>query len=358
MRGYLVASLIAAALGCAAGCGSSASDAPVTVDESPSKPGEQPSIADASTSPAADDAASDAMTAEAIADTMTGADAGAMDSGASPDDASVTPPADTGVAPPVDSGAPSPACGAPPAEPPSLPVAAPPGGTPMIAHWEKPVAGNVVALTFDDGPNPATTNSILDTLKANGIRATFFLNSRVRSDLRTDAAAKATIVRIVSEGHVIGNHTAHHLDLSKESAASIESELKMLEDDLAASVPCAPHLSLVRAPFGEPYLSGSDAAQKLVYPIVWKHGVHIGWSIESLDYTCPATNTGCVVNRVMERIDAGRRGPILMHDTEPVTAAALPTLITELKKRGVTFVTAEKLVRDKYGKPSADLVSK
>jgi peptidoglycan/xylan/chitin deacetylase (PgdA/CDA1 family) len=348
MRRLLVAPLFAFLL---AGCGSaSTSDGAVTVDESPTNGSSSPKVddpADASGSTVdavtnVDSASTepDAMAAEVAADTATEETASAVDAASPP--------------PPP----PPPTCGEPPAEPPSAPVAKPPSGTAMIAHWEKPIAGNVVALTFDDGPNPATTNSILDTLKANGIRATFFLNSRVRYDLRTETAAKTTLARIIAEGHVIGNHTAHHLDLAKESAATIESELKMLEDDLAASVPCAPKLTLVRAPFGSPYLSGSAAEQALVYPIVWKHGVHIGWSIESLDYTCPADKPSCFIDRVMERIDAGRRGPILMHDTEPVTAAGLPTLIAELKKRGVTFVTAEKLVRDKYGKPSSELVSK
>jgi hypothetical protein len=60
----------------------------------------------------------------------------------------------------------------------------------------------------------------------------------------------------------------------------------------------------------------------------------------------------------LKEIDAGKRGPILLHDTKQNTADALPELIAQLEKRGITFVTAEKLVHDKYGKPSAALVKK
>jgi peptidoglycan/xylan/chitin deacetylase (PgdA/CDA1 family) len=271
---------------------------------------------------------------------------------------------DTSVpeATPVDDGsttldATPPACGAPPDEPPSAPPAhAPSDAYPLIAHWEYPAAGNVVALTFDDGPNPATTNLILDTLKKHGVRATFFLNSRSRGDLFADPEAAETVNREIAEGHVIGNHTAHHYDLTTLSSADIESELATLETDVRAAVPCLPPLTLVRAPFGEPYLSGTDDAKAKVLPVVARHGVHIGWSIESLDYTSDPGDTTTWVNRVLGRIDAGRRGPILMHDTEPVTAGGLESLIEALASRGVTFVTAEKLVRDKYGKTSAELV--
>lgn len=227
----------------------------------------------------------------------------------------------------------------------------------MIADWEQPAAGDVVALTFDDGPNPAVTNAILDTLKATGVRATFFLNSRSSISLRNDDGAKSAVAREVAEGHVIGNHTAHHLLLSTRSPDEIEEELSLLEQDVRSAAPCAPPLTLVRAPFGSPYTSAGLLDEKAkVYPIVARHGVHVAWSIDPEDYDC--TDTACVVDGVLQAITRGVRGPILLHDTKQVTADALPQLIAELKKRGLALVTAEKLVRDKYGKPSAALVKR
>jgi len=271
------------------------------------------------------------------------------------EDAGVPPTEDTSPTDtsPTETSAPPPACGAGPEEPPSTTTPVAVGDHPMIRHWEQPRTDNTVALTFDDGPNPATTNRILDTLAREKLRATFFINTRATLDLRASSEAQKTLQRIIAEGHVLGNHTGNHYDLSKVST-DVDAQLRMVEEDLKAIAPCAPPLTLVRAPFGQPYLSGTDEEQARVFPVVARHGVHIGWSIEALDWTCG--DAACVVDRIIGRIELGRRGAILMHDTQPHTADALPTLITELRKRGVTFVTAEKLVRDKYGKPSPELL--
>jgi peptidoglycan/xylan/chitin deacetylase (PgdA/CDA1 family) len=249
-----------------------------------------------------------------------------------------------------------PKCGVAPDEPASAPVTPPTTKYPEIRHWEVP-PDNVVALTFDDGPNPSTTNKILDTLRAEKIRATFFINSRGTSDLRSDAAARETLRRIVAEGHVLGNHTASHYDL-RSAKVNVEAELKFVEEDVKLAAPCAPPITLVRTPYGQPQLAGTEAEKARVLPILARHGVHIGWTIETLDYECNSAGPACVIDRVKKRLDLGKRGAILMHDTQPVTVVALPLLIKELRARGIGFVTAEKLVRDKFGKPSSELLVK
>lgn len=248
-----------------------------------------------------------------------------------------------------------PACGEPPAETFTPPAKAPADLYPQIKHWELPAA-DVVALTFDDGPNPATTNKILDVLRTEKIRATFFINSRATTDLRTSSAARETLQRIVDEGHVLGNHTASHYDL-RDASVDVEAQLRFVEEDVRAAAPCAPPLTLIRVPFGQPHLAGTDADKARVFPILARHGVHIGWTIESLDYECNDLGPSCVVDRVNKRLNLGKRGALLMHDTQPVTVTALPLVIAEIRKRGIGFVTAERLVRDKYGKSSAQLVA-
>lgn len=226
---------------------------------------------------------------------------------------------------------------------------------PLIAHWEQPADKTAVALTFDDGPDEAgVTLRVLDVLRAEGVRATFFVNSRNKSDVRTSSLAQHTLARIVAEGHVLGNHTADHLDLASASVDG-ERELSLLETDLAAAMSCVPPLSLVRAPYGSPYLSGTPADYDRVTKLVGLHGVHIGWSIESLDWQCVGKDPSCWIPRVLYRIDLGRRGAILLHSTEPQTADGLPQLIAELRARALHFVTAEDLVRAKYGSSSAQL---
>jgi peptidoglycan/xylan/chitin deacetylase (PgdA/CDA1 family) len=132
----------------------------------------------------------------------------------------------------------------------------------------------------------------------------------------------------------------------------VDAELTMVEDDVKSVLPCAPTISLTRAPFGEPYLSGTSAQIDAIAPIVARHGVHIGWSIESLDWECTGKGTTCVTDRVLYRVDLGRRGTVLMHSTQKETADALPFLIAELRKRGLSLVTVESLVVAKYGKSS------
>lgn len=274
--------------------------------------------------------------------------AASADGGAGPDAVS------TGLGAILDDTGVSPVCGEAPEEPPSAPPSEQPTDPhPMIRHWEQPREDNVVALTFDDGPSPATTNRILDVLAAENIRATFFINTRSTVDVRSSSEARKTLLRIAAAGHVLGNHTAQHFDLSKGST-DVDAQLRFVEEDLKLVVPCAPRLTLVRAPYGQPYISATDEACADVSAIVARHGVHVGWSIDPEDWTC--AGTWCVVDRVLEQFDAGNRGAILLHDTAERTADALPTLIDELRKRGVTFVTAEKLVRDKYGNSSAELL--
>lgn len=290
---------------------------------------------------------------------------GAAPQGDTPPDDAVAP-VDDAAAPVDDAALPSdgstpdavtpPACGAPPTEPPSpKPTSVPTDPWPMLRHWERPkIDKQNIALTFDDGPNPSTTNAILDTLKARGIRATFFVNTRVSRDLRTDVGMQETLKRIVAEGHYLGNHTANHYDL-RLASTDVDAQLRMVEEDVKLAAPCAPPLTLVRAPYGEPYLSSSSAEVERIAPIVAKHGVHVAWAIETRDFTCSTPQ--CVVDRVLKWVDMGRRGTLLLHDTQPHTAEALPTILDALDERGVTYTTVEKLIQEKYGKTSAQLLA-
>lgn len=233
-----------------------------------------------------------------------------------------------------------------------------PSGIAVIKHWERPSNTSYVALTFDDGPDDTggNTERILNTLKSTGVKATFFINSRTGTNIRYSAEARRLLARMATEGHVIGNHTAHHKDMAVQSSDAIDLDLSRVEWDLKAAIP--DHYrrpTLVRAPFGSPYLSGTQEQLNRVAQIVAWHGVHVGWSIDGLDWQCVDKPPSCVTNRVLYRIDLDRRGSILLHDTQKVTADALPTLIAEIKKRGLTFVTAEQLVRLKYGKSSYTL---
>ena len=89
------------------------------------------------------------------------------------------------------------------------------------AYYEKKNR-KVVALTFDDGPNPATTNQALDTLSKYGIKATFFVLGKNVS------GNEEILKRMKSDGHVIGNHSWSHPVLSKLSLDEAKNKLLIL----------------------------------------------------------------------------------------------------------------------------------
>lgn len=83
-----------------------------------------------------------------------------------------------------------------------------------------------IALTFDDGPNIKYTPMLLDGLKERGIKATFFL---IGANTEQEESKKI-VKRMYEEGHLIGNHTYRHVDLSKISGREAEKEIKTTDE--------------------------------------------------------------------------------------------------------------------------------
>ncbi|UQA59886.1 polysaccharide deacetylase family protein [Polyangium aurulentum] len=225
---------------------------------------------------------------------------------------------------------------------------------------------DTVVLTFDDGPDLSNTPEVLDILKQEGIHAAFFINTATR-DVLVDAPpgtpgrdeARALVRRIVEEGHELGNHTVHHLHLPQLSPAEIHEELGGLERTVSEILgTCGPKLTLVRAPYGEPYwFAPDDPTIPKVTSALREHGVHVGWSIDTKDYRCSEGDAGCVYDRVVRELDAGNYGVILMHSVHSQTVLALPRIVAELRHRHMKFATVEEAVRARYGRSSAELVS-
>lgn len=230
-----------------------------------------------------------------------------------------------------------------------------PAGVPTL-DFDVDLPDGAVALTFDDGPEySGTTLQALDILKAEGVRATFFINTKDAIDVSTSSSARLAVQRMVAEGHQVGNHTVHHFSLG-ETSTDVEAEVSGVVAVLRSVAPGALIVRLVRAPYGEPYF-GPQERLDVVAPIVARYGVHVGWNIDSRDWACTTATdpTGCVVGTVLKDVDAGRSGIVLLHSTKAHTVAALPTLIAELRKRGRSFTGVEELVLAKYGKPSRRL---
>lgn len=225
-------------------------------------------------------------------------------------------------------------------------------------------------LTFDDGPG-AWTSSVLDTLKSEDVRATFFVCSHANdkykpASKRGFSGYTAELFRMVDEGHVLGNHTVHHANLAQaRSEADVGKELDDNELELAHAFRAGGRspieLRLLRAPFGSPFLtSGSSVAA----PAFEKRGFSVLWNVDSGDsaswvlgdwleptrytsslYYEPNTRAyrarvGSIESRVLDAAD-GKGIVVLMHDIHATTRDALPGILRGLKERGYTFATAD-----------------
>ncbi len=183
----------------------------------------------------------------------------------------------------------------------------------------------MIALTFDDGPNNATTNRILDILEQNNSVATFFVVSR-RIEKDTE-----TLKRMDSLGCQIGNHTANHKDLTKLSNEQIKSEVDIVNHKLEKAI--GKQASMVRVPYGAINQTIKDT---LSYPIIM-------WNVDTKDWQ--SKNAKSIEQQVLGKVKDG--DIILMHDLYNTTADACEVIIPKLIEQGFQLVTVEELLEHK-----------
>lgn len=204
------------------------------------------------------------------------------------------------------------------------------GGTNPDLVWYVQTDEPVVALTFDDGPDPKYTPMILDTLQQYGAKATFFVIGR-------NVEANPEIARrIVREGHEIGNHTySHPIRLAQAGSGEIVRQLERTAD-LVATVTGA-RVRLFRPPGGA-YTPELIATSKgLGYEIIlWS------WTTNPSDAYSPGRDR--IIQKVTANVAPG--DIILLHDgnNHGQTAAALPEIIRILRDKGYRFVTVGELL--------------
>ncbi|MGQ4648611.1 polysaccharide deacetylase family protein [Lyngbya aestuarii] len=188
----------------------------------------------------------------------------------------------------------------------------------------------VIALTFDDGPWPETTNKVLYVLKQHNVRATFFVVGKLVQ--KYPQLAK----EVIEQGHAIGNHTwSHHYE--HYNALTAATELDKTTEILKKTTGI--ETSLFRPPGG--ILNNGLAA----YAYQKKYAV-IMWSVDSRDWYSRRTKAQALVDQVLHTVQPG--GIVLLHDgggDRSKTVQALPQLITELKKHGYNFVTVPELLK-------------
>ncbi len=179
----------------------------------------------------------------------------------------------------------------------------------------------IVALTFDDGPRPASTGRILNTLEAYNARATFFVVGYL-------AVENATILqRMQSLGCQIGNHSYSHPDLTTLSASGIATQLNSTANAVYSATGLYP--TVIRPPYGS---KNSTLLATAMQPLIL-------WSIDTLDWKY--RNADRVTEQVLSYIKDG--DIVLMHDLYDTTAAAVERIVPELIKRGYQLVTVDEL---------------
>jgi len=190
-----------------------------------------------------------------------------------------------------------------------------------------------VALTFDDGPNQDYTEKVLDILKKENVKATFFV-------VGERAYQYPLILRDISrQGHEIGNHTYYHSRITWINNDKLLDEIKRTSDIVKKNT--GKSTFYFRPPFGTVSKEKLSLIEKAGYKVVMWYGnaddfYHIGWGMRTPE---------SITKRVISQLHGGNI--ILMHDDSKQTLAALPMIISEIKKRNYKFVTISELIEAK-----------
>ena len=213
---------------------------------------------------------------------------------------------------------------------------APPSGpatTQELARFNAAYLGDtaqkVLYLTFDAGYENGCTEKILDILKKHNVPAAFFL---VGNYMERNADL---VRRMVDEGHIVGNHTMHHYDMSKlEDRAAFEKELTDLET-LFQSVTGKELPKYYRPPHGTYSQKNLQMAKELGYQTVF-------WSLAYVDWKNDAQPTReTAFQKLLPRTHNG--AVVLLHSTSQTNAEILDELLTKWENEGYVFQSIDKL---------------
>lgn len=181
-----------------------------------------------------------------------------------------------------------------------------------------------IALTFDDGPNPLYTEKLLDGLKKRNVKVTFFM-------LGENIEKNPEIVkRVAKEGHLIGNHSYKHEELSKMPVEQVCAQLSKTYNmiyELTGNETC-----FVRPPYGA-WKKSYDCDINMI-PVLW--------TVDTLDWTTSDVNA--IVNKVVNK--ERENDIILMHDAYESSVQASFQIIDYLLDKGYDLVTVDKIILD------------
>ncbi len=194
-----------------------------------------------------------------------------------------------------------------------------------VAIYRGNPAKRMVALTFDATYGDNQTPRLLEILRNNGIRATFFLSGIWPVNFPDLARS------IAAEGHEIGNHSYTHPHMPQLSQPEIRNQIIRAEAVIRSIT--GRDTYLFRPPFGEYDQAMLNVLAQLGY-------VTIMWTVDSLDWQNPGVDA--IVNRVVNNVQTG--AIILMHQAAVQTPQALPRIISRLRQLGYSFGTVTEVL--------------
>lgn len=177
----------------------------------------------------------------------------------------------------------------------------------------------MVAFTFDDGPNPATTPAVIDALEQYDIPATFFIvTSRIAG--KHGEKGRDLLARQLAGGFLVGDHSSTHPNLGKATGHELDVEIDQSIHSLAKQA--GRPIGLFRPPYGA--LSGAGRVR------LKKLGVtEVIWSVDTLDWR--ARDADRLRKKVLRMIVKQDGGIVLMHDVKPITAKIIASVLDDLE---------------------------
>lgn len=182
---------------------------------------------------------------------------------------------------------------------------------------------NTIYLTFDCGYENGNTEPILDALKKHDVKATFFVVGNFLEN------SPEIVKRMIAEGHTVGNHTYHHLDMS--SISSMDAFKKETQDveNLFEQITGTPITKFYRPPQGKYNIENLKMAQELGYHTFF-------WSLAYVDwYQDKQPTKDEAFGKLLKRIHPG--AIVLLHSTSSTNAQILDELLTKWEEMGYTI---------------------
>jgi peptidoglycan/xylan/chitin deacetylase (PgdA/CDA1 family) len=244
------------------------------------------------------------------------------------------------------------------------------------------IPNNMIILTLDDGPDGtgctglpggSASCTVLDYefFARQGMKVDFFVNTSNRCQVAPMFGCYAYAQQLIQAGQYIGNHTIHHYHLApgggmgdgimhctdtscvQDEITGVESAIGMLTNGMTTN------LTRFRAPFGEPYQSGSQSDQMLVGPTVARYAVEVNWNFDSGDSNGTMWEGASLFNNIKKIIQTpgkGSWGIMLAHSVYPWTTEMFPLLIPYLQQNGFKLATVEDVICWRFGKHSWDII--